>query len=84
MDTKNDFDVWADFNDIDERGQLLTLVRFATGKLFAGQRVTAGDIEGNRCDASVVDIDSDGSVTLSMDLGSFRAIGCNDHDSIPA
>lgn len=68
--------IWVDFNDIDQEGCALTLLKFAEPGVVpkVGDRLLAGDDEGNRCMGEVVDVTSAGEVALSLDLTSFRAL----------
>jgi hypothetical protein len=67
--------VWVDFNEQDAEGRAPTLTRFAEPgvELTVGARVVAGDDEGNRCWAEVVDVSADGVVALDLDAGTFQA-----------
>lgn len=70
-------ELWVDFNDVDARGLATTLASFAEDGvlLSVGQRLLVGDDDGHVCEASVVDMGPDGSVTLALDLGTFRRLG---------
>lgn len=63
-------DVWVDFNDISEDGEVCTLPKFAERPLEVGEKVVAGDDEGNRCRATVVRADTN-LLVLSLDLATF-------------
>ncbi|WP_157432691.1 hypothetical protein [Aeromicrobium sp. Root472D3] len=67
-------EIWVDFNSVDAHGLATTLAAFAEDgvMLSIGQQVLAGDDDGHLCEASIVDMGSDGSVTLAVDLGKFR------------
>lgn len=66
-------DIWVDFNDVDSDRTAITLLRFATNQddIEVGRQVTAGDDEGNRCRATVVDRQG-GIVKLALDLSTFE------------
>ena len=68
-------DIWVDFNDISEDGQVSTLTKFAARSLEVGEHVVAGDDEGNRCQATVVSADKKLTV-LALDMGTFA--DCHD------
>lgn len=67
--------IWVDFNDIDEEGHARTLLKFAEPGVIpsVGQRLVAGDDEGNRCIGEVVDVTPKGEVALALDLATFKA-----------
>lgn len=67
--------IWVDFNDIDEDGRARTLLKFAEPGVVptVGDRLLAGDDEGNRCLAEVVEITSTSEVVLVLDLATFKA-----------
>ena len=66
--------LWVDFNDVDSHGQTTTLARFAEPgvTLSVGLHLLVGDDDGHICEAQVVDMSSDGSIVLALDLGTFR------------
>ena len=69
------WDVWVDFNDIDGSGRIVTyadLIRPGHGPYGGGAAVTAGDGEGNRCPATVVEVTGH-RLTLQLDLDRFEA-----------
>jgi len=65
-------DVWVDFNDISDDGEVCTLPKFAERSLEVGEKVLAGDDEGNRCQATVVRVDRK-LIVLSLDMATFAA-----------
>jgi hypothetical protein len=67
--------IWVDFNDIDEDGRARTLLEFAEPGVVpgVGDRLLAGDDEGNRSVGEVVDITPTGEVVLALDLATFEA-----------
>lgn len=69
-----DRQLWADFNDLDPRGDVRSHTRFVEPgvSLVAGEAVIVGDDEGNRAMAEVVNVSGDGLVELRVDLGSFE------------
>jgi hypothetical protein len=70
-------DIWVDFNDVDDRGQVVTFSDFAEpGVTMArGAAVVAGDDEGNRADARVIGKrrrrGRPTRITLQIDLSTF-------------
>jgi hypothetical protein len=79
-------DVWVELNDVDDRGQVVTFSDFADpGVTMArGAVVVAGDDEGNRARARVIDIQPcEGGptrITLQLDLSPFRPSTHTDDD----
>lgn len=73
-------DIWVDFNQIDEDRTTTTLLRFArrASDVDVGATLVAGDDDGNQCQAKVVEIFPDGVVKLSLDMGTFRTVECED------
>lgn len=65
-------DIWVDFNDVAPDGVILTLEKFASHRLEVGERVLAGDDDGNLCEAIVVSRDRRGLVGLVVELGTFQ------------
>lgn len=71
------FDVWTDFNDIDDTGHVTTYADFVQpghGPYGPGAHVTAGDGEGNRCPATVAETDG-WRIVLKLDLDRFHPAG---------
>lgn len=62
--------LWVDFNDVDERGYVLTLLKFREpGVTFeVGDRIVVGDDEGTRAYADVVEVEQYGIVALAIDV----------------
>lgn len=67
-------DMWVDFNDVDRKGQTMTLLKFATpeANLAVGASVLVGDDEGSECRGVIVGV-TDQAVYLQLDLGTFQA-----------
>jgi hypothetical protein len=68
------YDIWVDFNDIYDDGLVGTYTDFteATAEITVGEKVTAGDSEGNTCPATVVTVEGTHAV-LQLDLDRFQA-----------
>lgn len=66
-------DLWVDFNDMDNKGHVMTLRKFATEDfdLHIGADVLVGDGEGMLCRGVIADL-TDQTVGLHLDLGSFH------------
>jgi hypothetical protein len=64
------YDIWVDFNSVSPVTTTWTLVRHANIPLIAGLRLTAGDSEGNVCQARVLHV-MDNIVELQLDMGTF-------------
>lgn len=67
--------IWVDFNDIDEDGRARTLLKFAEPGVVPkiGDRLLAGDDQGNTCMSAVTDISPTGEVALALDLATFKS-----------
>ena len=70
----DDYDVWVEFNDVNADGTVVTYLDAAQpGTAVAvGVTLTAGDGEGNRCPAVVIDVDG-ARVVLQLDLERFQS-----------
>lgn len=67
-------DCWVDFNDIHGGKTAVLPQHFATPRrtIFQGDVLLAGDHEGNRCRAKVIDLDVDApAIMVELDLSSF-------------
>jgi hypothetical protein len=66
-------DVRVDYNDVDDDGNVLTLRKFFVSpeELAVGQRVVAGDFEGNRCTGTIVGLEQNGVVAIQLDRETF-------------
>lgn len=70
------YDLWVDFNDVDNRCRLASLARFSSGAapLVKGRLIRVGDDEGNTSLAHVVA--NDGKlVEVEVDPTTFRPAG---------
>lgn len=74
MTDEKPFDVWVEFNDIDGAGQVAAYIDMTERGTHpaVGTRLVAGDGEGNRCPAAVVDRDG-ARLVLHLDLERFEA-----------
>jgi hypothetical protein len=55
-------DLWVDFNELDERNRLSSLIEFISPgvrKLAVGAIIMVGDYEGNRSEAEVIAMDDE-------------------------
>ncbi len=69
------YDVWVEFNDLREDGTVVVHADdFAdvAKEPQVGERLVAGDDEGNRCPATVETV-SGARITLQLDLDRFQA-----------
>ncbi len=66
-----DFDVWVDFNDVGEGHDPEIVSGFARRVVAPGDKVIAGDDEGNRCPAEVINY-CPGFASVRLDLSKFR------------
>jgi hypothetical protein len=74
-DDFNGFDIWVEFNDIDDDGHVTSAPDLARdgAVLTVGAQIIAGDHEGNRCPATVVGTGVNGmTITLKLDLERFQ------------
>ena len=76
LGTQKSPEVWVDYNDVDERENVLTLVKFfAPGiKASVGLRVRTGDFEGNRCEGTIVELQDRGVVAISLDFDTLTRV----------
>lgn len=67
--------VWVDYNDVDEHGNVLTLRKFfgPGARVEVGERFVTGDDEGNTCLGTVVAVHDNGVVALTLDDQTFAA-----------
>lgn len=65
--------LWVDFNDVDDRGHVDTLAKFAEpgADLSIGARLLVGDDEGNLSEAEVISVNANGIVRLALNIGTF-------------
>jgi hypothetical protein len=65
------YDIWVDFNRVDDEGETGTLKKFATIRLIPGELVIAGDHDGNTCTAEITYV-GEAVVWLKLDMNTFE------------
>lgn len=71
-------DLWVDFNELDERNELSSLVEYLSPgvpMLQVGSEITVGDTEGNSSQAQVTAVD-DGVIVVAL-RGQRRRAGAS-------
>lgn len=61
-----DYDIWVDFHEIDDKDDIVSLVKFAHVPIKVGQRVSMGDEEGARAYGTITKIGEE-LVTIRLD-----------------
>lgn len=66
------YNIWADFNTIQDGDLISTLTKFIRGGLPLGVSVTVGDDEGNTCTGTPFWLGGNGLIWIQLDMTSWR------------